>query len=904
MGIKASVRAETWSKNCITNIGARPVRMTCRAIAITCCRILLKGRLRMVETDFIKLGWAKTDADGNPGLSVFEHCRHVGWVAYSLVESGKYIPVALTPLAAAVTAAIHDVGKWSPDFLHKCPIWLEQQGLALKAEREAWSSSDKRHEAISQFSIKLLLQLRNFSSSEATAWSMIAGAHHGRMNKSEKLAKNNLDQYVDDWERERAGIITVLEQEFTAIPEVGLDKSDASTAWLMGLTSVADWIGSDEHYFPINEGLGSPDSQKAAKLAVESIGFLQSGIIKNLTFKGIFGFSPNDMQAKTMVAITEPGIYVIEAPMGLGKTEAALACAYQLISSQQASGIYFALPTQLTSNRIHERVDEFVRTIAPDSPPTRLAHANAWLEEAYYQPRPVRTLLTEKNGDATTSRDWFASAKRALLANFGVGTVDQALMGVVAVKHFFVRRFALAGKVVIIDEVHSYDHFTGTLINCLCRELLALGCTVIILSATLLPNVRNKLLEVEENDITATDYPLITGKTTAGKVIPPMVSLPKPRPKVLLKLKATDQLFKDAIDMAQKGARVLWVCNTVKRAQAVYQQIKDPKNELEIGLLHSRFPHFIRQEQEEYWMNRLGKTGSQTGGCILVSTQIVEQSVDIDADILISELAPSDMLLQRIGRLWRHLDIRLPSMRPIPEPEFWLQQEEKSLNELKQLSSLKIKQTLGDKSKIYSPYVLLKSYQVFTGYKEINLADHSGKSDIRDILTETYEDTEDEPEAWQELAGDLKGTEYAETKLALSNTLLFAKLALEDEEGKQTRLIEIETLPLLIAQEISASKITLLDGGVISLPIDKFNIQDARAIHRNIVRIHAWPFQHSPKDSPLSFYLKGQHCLALRCPETNSLTIAGLKSGLTLTWSTEMGVIQTYTKGGVDESCD
>jgi hypothetical protein len=151
----------------------------------------------MVENNFNKLGWAKTDADGNPGLSVFEHCRHVGWVAYSLIESGKNMPSTLTPLAAAVIAAIHDVGKWSPDFLHKCPKWLEQRGLVLEAERNAWPSYDKRHEAISQFSIKLLLQLRNFSSSEATAWSMIAGAHHGRMHKSDRLDKKNLAHYVN-----------------------------------------------------------------------------------------------------------------------------------------------------------------------------------------------------------------------------------------------------------------------------------------------------------------------------------------------------------------------------------------------------------------------------------------------------------------------------------------------------------------------------------------------------------------------------------------------------------------------------------------------------------------------------------------------------------------------------------
>jgi len=173
--------------------------------------------------------------------------------------------------------------------------YLELQGLSLKAEREAWLSYDKRHEAISQFSIKVLLQLRSFSSNEATAWSMVAGAHHGRMHKSDKLDKNNLAHYVDDWEKAGTGIITALEQEFTTIPQIELDKSDALTFWLMGLTSVADWIGSDEHYFPINKGLDSPDSQKAAKLAVERIGLSQPEITKNLTFKEIFGFSPNAM---------------------------------------------------------------------------------------------------------------------------------------------------------------------------------------------------------------------------------------------------------------------------------------------------------------------------------------------------------------------------------------------------------------------------------------------------------------------------------------------------------------------------------------------------------------------------------------------------------------------------------
>jgi CRISPR-associated endonuclease/helicase Cas3 len=464
-------------------------------------------------------GWSKTDSEGNPGLSVLEHCRHVGWVALDLINQGKTIPhTEIKPLVAAIVAAIHDVGKWSPGFLHMCPVWLKRNGLTLVAERQAWEAQKGiRHEKHSQDSIQLLLQNRGFKQSEATAWAMVAGAHHGKMHSPENYGRGDLSQLINEWHSQRHQIIKAIESEFdSVIPIIGIKKTDAVVIWLMGLASVADWIGSDEKHFPVDKGWCEKEGKESAKLAVESIGLYKPQIKKNLSFEKIFGFGANDMQRKALSVITKPGVYVIEAPMGLGKTEAALACAYELLQSGYASGLYFALPTQLTSNRIHLRVGEFVKKITQNSDNTRLAHANAWLEDSYYQPRPVQTLIKHPNGDATTSRDWFASAKRALLANFGVGTVDQALMSVVAVKHFFVRRFALAGKVIIIDEVHSYDHFTGTLVNCLCNELQKLGCTIIILSATLLPEVRNKLIDAQEEEIQNDSYPLITGKNTKG----------------------------------------------------------------------------------------------------------------------------------------------------------------------------------------------------------------------------------------------------------------------------------------------------------------------------------------------------------------------------------------------------
>lgn len=855
-----------------------------------------------------KSGWSKTDTEGNPGLSVFEHCRHVGWVALELIKQGRNIPQAvINSHVAAVVAAIHDVGKWSPGFQHMCPVWLEREGLTLIAERNAWKAQKSiRHEKYSQDSIQLLLQNRGYKQSEAIAWAMIAGAHHGKMHSPENYGRGDLGLLINEWHSHQHKIIEGIESEFnTKIPSIGLKKSDAIVPWLMGLTSVADWIGSDEKHFPVDKGCCEKEGKESARLAVENIGLCKPFVIKNLRFEEIFGFSANDMQQKALSVITKPGIYVIEAPMGLGKTEAALACTYELLQSGQASGLYFALPTQLTSNRIHLRVSGFVEKITQNSDKTRLAHANAWLEEAYYQPRPVKTLIKQHNGDASTSRDWFSSAKRALLANFGVGTVDQALMSVVAVKHFFVRRFALSDKVVIIDEVHSYDHFTGTLINCLCQELQKLGCTIIILSATLLPEVRNELIETHEEKIHNDNYPLITGKSTEGTMISPQGSKLKPRPAVKRILKNLAPLFLDAVAAARQGARVLWVCNTVNTAQDVFRLLTKQNSNIELGLLHSRFPHFIRQQQEEYWMERLGKKDTSNGGCILVSTQIVEQSVDIDSDVLISELAPMDMLLQRMGRLWRHLEDRPAMIRPVDKPEIWIVREEKDLAELKQASSDQLVKILGAKAKVYQPYVLLKTYETLhiNRFNYINLAAHNGNSEIRELLQLTYLDNQNDSDTWESLAGDMKGSEYAEKQLAIGNTHLFARAALNDEEGKQTRLNEIETIPMLIATKIQSDKIILLNGDEISLNPEIFNIHHARSIHQNIIRVHAWPYEQVKPQSAVSFYLKRDHCLAL-LNENNELEIEGLKAGITIEWSEAMGIVQTCAKGGFDESCD
>jgi len=539
-------------------------------------------------------------------------------------------------------------------------------------------------------------------------------------------------------------------------------------------------------------------------------------IRSGLSFEELFPFPPNHLQQIVVDYIRRPGIYAIEAPMGMGKTEAALACAYQLLCCGAATGIYFALPTQATSNRIYLRLADFVQRICPDAPPTKLIHSNSWLMDNLVHLKPAST-FNDVN-DARQGRDWFASAKRALLAPFGVGTVDQALLSVVAAKHFFVRRFALAGKVVIVDEVHSYDVYTGSLIGTLCAELERLGCTVILLSATLTRARRTTFVEpgvYPNGDEVLEPYPLISGRTTDGQTLPTAPADGPHQKTVFLNFVEEDKAAREALNRAGKGACVLWVCNTVARAQQTFRHLHVLGAEnVQMGLLHARFPYYRRMELEENWMSALGKDGVRPLGCILVSTQIVEQSVDLDADLIITDLAPTDMLLQRMGRLWRHER----GNRSMDKPEYHIIREKESLEELRRLSAPAIKEVLGTKARVYAPYVLLRSLEVWAGRKRLMLP-----NEVRKMLKKTYADRDKLPESWLQLRNEIEGEGYAKRMKADMAANMF-NTALPDEEGVQTRLNEIPMVSLVLVRQFDGHSITLMNGESCWLKSDEFQI--------------------------------------------------------------------------------
>lgn len=848
--------------------------------------------------------WAKTTPDDLPGISVLQHMMNVGLVAENLTEHYSHLlkRFNINAREAAVLAALHDIGKISQGFQSKCAKWLEQPGMREISTAQGWQNLERDHAKVSQFTVQSLLLQKGMKTRSAIYWAVAAGAHHGHLYRpGERGLQVTAGMNNDEWERERQRVAQQLIEVLAGeLPKSEINRESAHLWWLAGLISVADWIGSDETYFPIDRNLELEESKRRAQNAVEAIGFSLPEARSGLRFEELFPFPQNDLQREAVAAVTEPGLYVIEAPMGMGKTEAALACAYRLIDEGKASGIYFALPTQATSNRIHLRVDEFVRKIWPGGLNTRLIHANSWLMENLGQPAPAATTNGKESDDARAGRDWFASAKRAIIAPFGVGTVDQALLAVVAAKHFFVRRFGLAGKVVILDEVHSYDFYTGTLIRVLCETLEKLGCTVILLSATLTPERRTALLG-KSDALETNDYPLISGRRSDGIFITPRTAQSPEEKKVLVIFVENEIALHDAWKQACNGACVLWICNTVSRAQSVYTELEalaQKQTEApEFGLLHSRFPYFRREKLETYWMSLLGKDSKNRRGCILVSTQIVEQSVDLDADLLITELAPTDMLLQRIGRLWRHPREK----RPAERAECWIIKETAALNELRAMEKEEIRKTLRAKAWVYAPYVLLRSLEIWTARDGQDIAI---PVEIRSLLKATYADRDVETDGWQEWKQEILGEEFAKRKTAEMNSNIWSPL-LGDQEGVQTRVSPVESVQLILSTERKRKQLALLNGDEANLSDDKFRLDTARALHRNLVKVPKSEFAAFRTEDAISRYVKGEQAVALVQPD-GSLDIAGLKDGRSLHWHIDRGLEIRRRTGGREEHepCD
>ncbi|MEW6440775.1 MAG: CRISPR-associated helicase Cas3' [bacterium] len=836
--------------------------------------------------------WAKTTADGRPGISVADHMLNVGHVARCVAEMspGLLERFRLQPDEVAFLAALHDLGKISPGFQRKCDAWLRCQGLEKVARNGCWDTTmEPDHGKVSHSAAQSFLVGIGWDRKSAKFLAAVLGGHHGRLNRPddrgyspEKLMSDSASRI--DWDAERMAAARTVWHHFGEC-RLSASLTDDSPAlwWLAGVTSVADWIGSDERFFPPQERSAHEDLRTLARQALDAISFSPPVLKKGLSFEALFDVPPNEMQEKALGIITGPGVYVIEAPTGMGKTEAALGAAYGLLRAAKANGIYFALPTQATSNRMHLRMDQFIQRISPHTPTARLIHGNSWLMEQTVSLHPVETFpMAAAAGDARAGRDWFFSTKRALLAPFGVGTVDQALLGMVAARHFFVRHFALAGKVVVLDEVHSYDLYTGTLIDKLVTTLEALGCTVIVLSATLAGRRRGRIVSLSGDGFEGLNepYPLITGRSKGESLLPVVAAQPESK-RIRITFETVEKATAEAMHLARKGGAVLWICNTVGAAQQQYRRfIESASNAVPVGLLHSRFPFWRREELEAEWMGRFGKDGRTRCGSVLVSTQVVEQSVDLDADLLVTELAPTDMLLQRLGRLWRHER----GERAADEPRMLVIAEETDLERFRHMESKEIVKALGGKARVYAPYILLRSLEIWQAAGEVSIP-----TQVRYLIESTYTEQETEPASWQQLAGEWFGTDSAKRMLALRNSNLW-QVALDDREGVQTRVNEMPTLALVLCRSLGRNEAEFLDHSQGRIGENSYHFATAQAIHRNLVRIPRYCFDQLAGCPMFAEYLQGDQCAGI-VAENGTVDAEGLRKDVRLEYAHALGLV-------------
>ncbi|MBI9096630.1 MAG: CRISPR-associated helicase Cas3' [Sphaerochaeta sp.] len=700
------------------------------------------------------------------------------------------------PNGVELIAAAHDIGKINPHFqekLHRLlPDYVPNSNPALRNANPDLEKNIGMHGGVSQVSLEGV----------GLFIPEIAGMHHGSSPDSLFLLPDDTLLGGPGWQKARMELVTLLKQYFQEDwPTI---YTNAQATVIAGLTTVSDWIGSG----PIFEKLSSinlMDYDEIVHEAVDRAGFVAPKLNKGLSFEQVFhSYTPRPIQRTLYESVQGPGVYILEALMGSGKTEAALYAAYKMMEKGQANGIYFALPTRITSEKIHDRMNQFLMAIlAPeDQHKVLLAHGSAWLADS------------DMGEDARPGYDWFDSKKRKLLAPFAVGTIDQALMAVMNVKHGFVRAFGLAGKVVILDEVHTYDAYTGSIMDHLIHTLRELGSTVILLSATLTEERKRFFLtdgRKAPEEVTHTQYPLVS-KSISGQPVEysPRIENIQSEVQIVL-IQDEDNVFETIRARALDGEYILWIENSVQEAQQVFKSFASwgRDQNIQVGLIHSRFPMVQRNELESYWVETYGKEGipkRKGAGKILIGTQVLEQSLDLDADLLVTRIAPTDMILQRIGRLWRHREI--DEQRPDGAKRQAL-----ILSPNLQTVLKSPKWGFGPSGKVYAPYVLARSLLVFQNIDTITIP-----VDMRSLIEETYREQYEDSPPMSEAKNDVVKNREILKNFANNTMTMIGKVTSDSTPTRYSEMPTCDVLLLLEGSDLAKGSLHLIDGETIQIP--------------------------------------------------------------------------------------
>ncbi|MBK7821948.1 MAG: CRISPR-associated helicase Cas3' [Tessaracoccus sp.] len=645
---------------------------------------------------------------------LYEH-----WLSRSVKERWVAEPPGADGMRtiALFLAATHDVGKAAPAFVAQSePLAQLARDTGLTCHTIQELRDDRRelpHSLIGQHAATRWLETKGVDEDAAKGLASVIGAHHGRpVQHAPRLhSKRPNGMGRDAWEKVRFGLLDWQAREtgFDELLRAGgqLSVSLPTLIEITGFVIVADWLASNTALFPLRPRgrSGEVEADMPARTAV-AWGEIampppwqppRDDSPAPDFFRSRFGWeptvTPHAMQTAALDAArtVDIGLMLIETETGGGKTEAALAAAESIASRRGSQGIVIALPTQATTNAMFSRVARWIDDL-PEPPAEvgawalTLGHGKSQLNQEFAKLNEAvkaferRLARTEEHapifeGEETPAlcnavvHQWFLGAKRRLLSNFAVVTIDQVLRAALQRKHLMLDHLALGGKVVIIDEAHASDDFMNVYLDSALSWLGAYDVPVILLSATLTAERRRRFLsayrpgraaEAEKLSFAEDDYPLLTIlPRDEAPITARVVAENRPGRSVQWTWHPTalDRIVASVRDDLAHGGCALVVRNTVKDAQATAAALEEAG--IAVLLTHAGFLAVDRAGNDEELRYLFGKDGVERPDRIaVVSTQVVEQSLDVDFDVLYTDLAPVDLLLQRVGRLHRHARIR------------------------------------------------------------------------------------------------------------------------------------------------------------------------------------------------------------------------------------------------------
>ena len=684
---------------------------------------MVKNDLGIRKAPFILNFWGKANSADQVDSSyhpIAYHSLDVAAVGSELIARDRG---HLTRIAAAggievdalrsvlpFLLALHDIGKYARVFQAKSidhwPVTLlGPYPTGLRGNSHVVAGFQMLNEFSDNGASREIFEkvLPDWCASERKILFRALAGHHGRPpGEGERSSLGAHDVCVacaGAAEAHIKAVFTLLQPG--ALPRMPTNRLTTLAVGLAGLFVLADWMGSAENWFPYTASIEGDAtfeyywrrSVESAKEAVNearvtpSIASRFGGMSRLFENTDIRTLSPVQSFAENAPLPDGPSLVIIEDVTGSGKTEAALTLAHRMMAAGRANGLYVALPTEATANAMYARLGlSFRRLFVVDAKPSLvLAHSRRAFHQGFQDSivspgaqadarKGTRADFDDERPSSAECADWIADDRRkAFLADVGAGTIDQALLAILPVKHQSLRLWGLTDRVLIVDEAHAYDAYMARELETLLEFHAALGGSAIILSATLPKVARQRIAAAFRRgtgrgtsvELKATDYPLVTviGSESAIEA-PQAIRHGLERFVTATRVGAVNNALACVVKAAEAGARVAFVRNSVDGAIDVCDQLRSTG--IDPLLFHARFAMNDRQRIEAEVMNRFGRhRDAEREGHVLVATQVIEQSLDLDFDLMVTDLAPIDLMIQRAGRLWRHAR----DARPISGPE-------------------------------------------------------------------------------------------------------------------------------------------------------------------------------------------------------------------------------------------